>query len=64
MTNHIRKPLLFITETVGSTKNSITGEIYSGVPRYYAQRLYDGKKIDMHSFAPSRKDEVLPRGDP
>lgn len=50
MTKSYTKAIAIYNETVGSTKNSITGEIYSGVPRYYAQRLYDGKKIDMHSL--------------
>jgi len=49
---------------VGTAFNSLSGEPYSGVPRYYAPRFYTGAKIDMDSkefnlLAFSYKSNVL-----
>lgn len=64
MTKSYNKAIAVYNQTVGTTRNSISGEWYSGVPRYYAPRLYNGNKIDMNSpeynlLAFSYKSNVL-----
>lgn len=40
-----KKTIAIYNETVGTSFNALTGERYSGVPRFYAPRLCAGEKI-------------------
>lgn len=64
MSNAYKKPIAMYNQKVGTSFNSMNGEPYSGVPRYYAPRFYTGAKIDMDSkefnlLAFSYKSNVL-----
>jgi len=64
MSNAYKKPIAIYNQSVGTAFNSLSGEPYSGVPRYYAPRFYTGSKIDMDSkefnlLAFSYKSNVL-----
>ncbi|MBB5021177.1 molybdopterin-dependent oxidoreductase [Desulfurispira natronophila] len=61
-----RNPISIYSERVGNTRNSLTGQKYSGVPRYYpqsftdgtpVQRTYDSDKFSLRAF--SYKSSVL-----
>lgn len=63
-----QKTIAMYNETVGTSFNSLTGERYSGVPRFYAPRLCTGEKIkteekgfDLLAF--SYKSNVLSHAD-
>jgi tetrathionate reductase subunit A len=58
------KPIAVYNQSLGTTKNALTGELYSGVPRYFTPRFYQGTQIDMNSkeyalLAFSYKSNVL-----
>ncbi len=64
MSHAYQKPIAIYNQTLGVAFNSMSGEPYSGVPRYYAPRFYTGNKIDMDSkefnlLAFSYKSNVL-----
>jgi len=64
MSKSYTKAIAIYNQTVALTHNALTSEQYSGVPRYYAPRLYAGKPIDMASkefdlLAFSYKSNVL-----
>lgn len=64
MSNAYKKPIAIYNQLVGTSFNSLNGEPYSGVPRYYAPRFYTGAQIDMNSkefslLAFSYKSNVL-----
>jgi tetrathionate reductase subunit A len=40
------KPLAIWNETVGTSRNTMTGEFYSGCPTWYPQKLSDGTPLD------------------
>lgn len=64
MTKSYTKAIALYNQTLGLTKNALTGEGYSGVPRYYKPRLYSGKTLDINTkefnlLAFSYKSNVL-----
>lgn len=48
------KAISIYNEALGTSKNSLTGERYSGVPRFYAPRFTDGRALEEAGLGDSR----------
>ncbi|MCD8545707.1 MAG: tetrathionate reductase subunit TtrA [Sulfurospirillum cavolei] len=64
MTKSYTKAIAVYNQTVGTSHHALTGELYSGVPRYYAPRLANGEKLKLNTpeypfLAFSYKSNVL-----
>jgi len=64
MTSAYQKTIAIYNEKVGTSFNALSGERYSGVPRFYAPRLSSGKPLaeltkDLNFLAFSYKSNVL-----